>query len=189
MINSYLSGVNYHLQATYPHVIESQQHSLVVDTLRGVEKPEGQAIGQKKAFEDKHLLQMLRLIGAPRSYDESLFLAICFTAYHGLMRLGELVIPDDPAKVQFCKMILCQTVVFSNEHSSSYYKFQLPTHKGDKQYHSNEIVIQECSSDIDPLAMFKEYLQKRDEHFPFLLQLWLRENRSWPKCSWFTCKL
>src|SRR5260370_17764413 len=64
-------------------------------------------------------------------------------------------------------MILCQTIVFSKDQSFSGYKFQLPTHKGNKQYQGNEIIIQECSSEIDPLTMFTEYMQNvmHDFHF------------------------
>src|SRR5260370_38136000 len=132
MIISYLSGISQHLWATYPHVTESRRHSLVVDTLRGMEKTEGQAITRKKPFEDKHLHELLKKIGPHKSYDDSLFLAICFMAYHGLMRLGELVILVNWSKVQFRKMILHRTVVFSKDQSFSGYKFQLPTHKGNK---------------------------------------------------------
>ena len=41
------------------------------------------------------------------SLDDKLFLAICLTAYHGLMRLGDLVIPDSPNHLNFRKATLC----------------------------------------------------------------------------------
>ena len=66
----------------------------------------GQPIVHKLLIEDSHLLTLVNKLSSSSSYDDALFLAICITAYHGLMRLGELVIPDAPSKLNFCKIIL-----------------------------------------------------------------------------------
>ena len=84
-ISSYLSGISHHLLPFYPHVLDSRRHSLVTKTLRGAEKMEGQPITRKSAINDQHLLYLLDRIRSSSSYDDWLFLAICFTAYHGLL--------------------------------------------------------------------------------------------------------
>src|SRR5260221_10145468 len=129
-ILSYLSGIAHHLEPFYPSVRSIRKHPLVVKTLQGVEKTDGHSITHKLLIEDKHLHLLVTKLGSSNDFDDCLFLAICFTAYHGLMRLGELVIPDNPKMLNFCKLSLCCTVEFVQNNSICAFKFNLPTHKG-----------------------------------------------------------
>jgi hypothetical protein len=62
------------------------------------------------AIPDMHLLLLLKKFGAFQDFDDCLFLAIAFTAFHRLLLLGELVVPDDPSKLVFRKLVLGRSV-------------------------------------------------------------------------------
>ncbi len=104
----------------------------MIKTLQGVEKTDGHSILQKLLpIKDDHLCLLVSKLGSSDDFDDCLFLAICFTAYHGLMRLGEIVTPDNPKKLNFRKLSLCCTLEFIHNNSIHAFKFNLPTHKAD----------------------------------------------------------
>src|SRR5258708_10185397 len=189
MITSYLSGIAHHLEPFYPSIRSIRKHPLVVKTLQGAAKTDGLLISRKLAIEDEHLRLLVTKLGTSTEYDDFLFLAICFTAYHGLMRLGELVVPDNPKLLNFCKLSLHHTMVFTHDQPTHTFKFNLPTHKTDHWYHGNSVVIQSRHPPLDPVSVFSHYLSLRDSTFSFLPHLWVHQNGSLPSRSWFTHKL
>jgi len=104
-INSYLLGISHHLQPYFPNVSEARRHPLVVDTLCGSEKTDGQPFMQKLPLNDTHLHRLIDKLGSSNSYNDLLFLSICFTAYHGF-HLGELNVPDNPSKLNVHNSLL-----------------------------------------------------------------------------------
>src|SRR5271168_4501630 len=54
----------------------------------------GRPTNRKAPFSRTDLLYVLTKTPSPRSHDDLLFLALLFTGFHALMRLGELVFPD-----------------------------------------------------------------------------------------------
>jgi len=153
-ISSYLSGIAHHLEPFYPNIRSVRKHPLVVKTLQGVEKTDGHLITCKLLIEDKHLHLLVTKLSSSDDFDNCLFLAICFTAYHGLMRLGELVTPDNPRMLNFCKLSLHHMVEFIQNDSICAFKFNLPTHKADHQYHGNSVVIQSRQMPLDLFQFF-----------------------------------
>lgn len=149
----------------------------------------GQAIKRKLPIKDSHLQALLNNFNNPIEYDDHLFLTICFTAYHGLMRIGELVIPDDPRRLNIRKTILRRTVKISHKNSIRTYEFELPTSKSDQRFFGNSVLIQARTGDLDPFKIFDDYLGRRDRLFPFFPQLWVRASGRPPSRSWFTRKL
>ena len=188
-ITSYLSGIAHHLEPFYPIIRSVRKHPLVVKTLQGAEKTDGRSISRKLPIEDEHLRLLVTKLGTSTEYDDHLFLAICFTAYHGLMRLGELVVPDNPKLLNFHKLSLHHTMVFTHDQPMHTFKFNLPTHKTDRRYHGNSVVIQSRHPPLDPVSVFSRYLSLRDSTFSFLPHLWVHQNGSLPSRSWFTHKL
>src|SRR5258708_18173967 len=188
-ILSYLSGIAHHLEPFYPSVRSMRKPQVVVKTLQGVEKTDGHSITHKLLIEDEHLHLLVTKLGSSNDFDDHLFLAICFTAYHSLMRLGELVIPDNPKMLNFCKLSLHHMVEFVQNNSICAFKFNLPTHKADWQYHGNLVIIQSRQTPLDPVPIFSCYLEVRDSSFSFLPHLWIQQDGSFPSHSCFTCKL
>ena len=75
--------------------------------LHGAGKIDGCSVTQKQLIEDHHLTTLTQSLGESEAYDNCLFLAICFTAYHGLMHISKLVVPDDPKHLSIHKLTLC----------------------------------------------------------------------------------
>ncbi len=188
-ITSYLSGISHHLEPFYPNIQPIRKHPLVVKTLHGAEKTDGQMITHKLPIEDVHLRLLVSKFGTSDNFDDCLFLAICFTAYHGLMRLRELVVPDNPKFINFCKLSLHCMVEFIQNDSIQAFKFNLPTHKADHRYHGNSVIIQSRVAPLDPVSIFSRYLSFQDSSFPFFPHLWIRQDGSLPSRSWFTRRL
>src|SRR5258708_4578907 len=166
-ITSYLSGIAHHLEPFYSIIQSVRKHPLVVKTLQGAEKTDGRLISRKLPIEDEHLRLLVTKLGTSTEYDDYLFLAICFTAYHGLMRLGELVVPDNPKLLNFHKLSLHHTVVFTHDQPMHTFKFNLPTHKTDRRYHGNSVVIQSRHPPLDPVSVFSRYLSLGTPPFLF----------------------
>ncbi len=188
-ISSYLSGIAHHLEPFYPSIWSIRKHPLVIKTLQGAEKTDGHSVLQKLPIEDDHLHLLVSKLGSSDNFDDHLFLAICFTAYHGLMRLREIVTPDNPKKLNFRKLSLCCTLEFIHNNSIHAFKFNLPTHKADWQYHGNSVIIQSRQIPLDPISIFSHYLDVRDASFSFLPHLWVQQDGSFPSHSWFMHKL
>src|SRR5882724_8632808 len=94
--------------------------------------------------------------------DDLFLVSIVFTGFHGLMHLAALTISDNEAKRSFLKAILRHTVVVT----SSTYSFTLPSHKADRFFEGNAVLIESRSLRLSPLHPFVNYLTARDARFP-----------------------
>jgi hypothetical protein len=110
------------------------------------------------------------------THDDKLFLAILLTGFHGVMCLGELTWPDKRSLQDYCKIMLCHSVIVNNNN----YSFFLPFHKADHLFEGNHILIQTTNTDDDPLSTFRGYLRSCDVTFPLNPELWLHANGSIP---------
>ena len=97
------------------------------------------------------------------------------------MRLGELTISDDKAIFDHRKITSRTSVSLSNNN----YRFFLPSHKADRFFEGNTVIIQHHNISINPLSLFTKYLNSRDRLFPFSPDLWLCANGSRPTRSFF----
>ena len=101
------------------------------------------------------------------------------------MRLGELTVSDDKSLFNRRK-ITSQTLVSL---SNNDYRFFLPSHKADKFFEGNNVIIQRHFGSIDPLTFFKKYLKSRNHLFPFSPDLWLQADGSHPSQPFFICRM
>jgi hypothetical protein len=115
------------------------------------------------------------------NHDDKLFVSQLLTGFFALLHLGELVYPDDIALHNPCKISKWISVPILQE----LFQFELPAHEGDKFYQGNLIVVWRLSSSFDPYWHFLSYLQSRDHLFPYSSPLWLREDGSVPRRSFF----
>lgn len=100
------------------------------------------------------------------------------------MRLGELVFSD--------KKNLCNYRKISLRHIISIlptqYSFFLQSHKGDRFFEGNTIVVQKLQTSTDPFTPFLAYLTSRDQKFPLHPELWLTSEGKVSTRHWFiTC--
>jgi hypothetical protein len=95
-VRSYLSGLCNQLEPFFPEIRSNRRHWLVTKTLAGCRKMFPSVVSRKRPVTRSELATIARSYAChPISYDDTLFLAILMTGFHGLMRLGELTWPDD----------------------------------------------------------------------------------------------
>ena len=182
-VNSYLSGVCRQLEPFYPEVRQHRKSLLVSRTMAGCLRRFGTPTNRKTPFSHADLQHVLDSLPSTPSHDDLLFVAILLTGFHALMRLGELVFPDKRALRNYRKISLRHTVNVSV--LPHQYSFFLPSHKGDRTFEGNTIVIQQVSTPTDPYSPFLAYLTSRDSLFPLHPELWLTSRGAVPTRHWF----
>ncbi len=182
-VDSYLSGICNQLEPWFPQVRKVRSSVLVSRTLTGCKKMHGTSVTRKRPFLEADLSNLLDIYSRSPSYDDTLFLCIVFTAWHCLMRLGEITAHDNPAYRSARKTIKRFSVTISQ--SPRHISFFLPTHKADRLFEGSHIILEQRTHPLDPVAVFLRYIEQRDRLFPLFPQLWLRENGSIPTRSWF----
>ena len=182
-IRTYLSGIVSSLKPYYPDVRKNCSSALVCRTLTGCTKMRGSATSRKLPFATSDLQMLLSVYGTSADHNDLLFLAITFTGFHGLMRLGELVMHDNLCYRSLRKAIKCHSVKFHD--NPRHFMFTLPAHKADRLYEGSTIVIEQRNSDIDPLVVFHRYLLSCNRLHPWHPLLWLLQSGSPPTCMWY----
>ncbi|KAF7976057.1 hypothetical protein HWV62_9029 [Athelia sp. TMB] len=186
-VDSYLSGICNQLEPFYPSVRASRRHPLVVRTLRGCKKLRNTATKRKRAIRRSELVMLAPRFGPTSAHDDLLFISILLVAFFALMRLGELVWPDNVELQDVRKVTMRSTVQMLPNNEG--FSFFLPSHKADHFFEGNRVVVRKTDTADDPVLPFRHYLQSRDAAFPFHPQLWLRADGSVPTRGWFIRRL
>ena len=183
--NSYLSGICRQLEPFYPEVRHNRKTMLVSRTMTGCMRRFGSPVKRKTPLSHANLLLILDSMVSSPSHDELLFAALVLTGFHALMRLGELVFPDKKNLRNYRKISLRHSVsVLPGQ-----YSFFLPSHKADRFFEGNTILIQKLNTPTDPYRPFITYLNSRDIRFPLHPELWLTSHGRVPTRSWFLSRL
>ena len=180
-VDTYLSGICHQLEPYFPSVREIRKSMLCKRTLTGCKRLRGTPTKRKRALTLMDLQTVINHYTNSSSHDDLLFLSQLLTGFFALMRLGELTVSDDKSLFDFRKITSRTSVSLSNND----YRFFLPSHKADKFFEGNIVIIQRHDGPIDPLFFFKKYLDSRDRRFPFSPDLWLRANGTRPSRSFF----
>jgi hypothetical protein len=96
---------------------------------------------RKQLISRSELANVGQTVSSP-SFDDSLFLAILLTSFHGLMHLGELTWPDTKHLQDYRKVIFRSFLQVSPKS----YQFVLPGHKADWFLQGNIILFLFISS-------------------------------------------
>jgi len=184
-VSSYLSGVCNQLEPFFPNVRANRRHWLVSKSLEGCKKMYPSSPSRKRPLTRLELTSLSALYPPSSSLDDKLFFALLLAGFHGLLRLGELVWPDNNTLCDYRKVILRHSVHVND----TSYQFLLPGHKADRFFEGSHVVIQSTLLGDDPLSPFTSYLSVRDSHFPFRAELWLKEDGTIPTRSWFLRRL
>ena len=180
-VNSYLSGICQQLEPFFPDVRHNHKTMLVSRTMTGCMRRFGTPVKRKTPLSRANLLLILDSMVSEPSHDDLLFAALILTGFHGLMRLGELVFPDKKKLQNYRKIFLRHSVSILPEQ----YSFFLPSHKGDRFFEGNTIIIQKLNTPTDPYNPFLAYLRSRDTKFPIHPELWLTSRGTVPTRYWF----
>ena len=184
-VNSYLSGICRQLEPFFPDIRRNRNSMLVSRTLAGCMRRFGTPIKRKTPLSHANLLFVLDSMVSSPSHDDLLFAAIMLTGFHTLMRLGELVFPDKTVLRNYRKVSLRHSVSLLPHQ----YSFFLPSHKADRFFEGNIIVVQKTDRPTDPYQPFLAYILSRDSKFPLHPELWLTSHGSVPTRHWFISRL
>ena len=120
------------------------------------------------------------------NHDDLLFQSMLLTGFFALLRLGELTFPNEINLRNWKKISKRSTVLMTTDQ----YPFHLPSHKADGFFEGNQIIVKRQQYyDVDPLAIFSDYLSSRDRLFPLSSPLWLCQNGSVPTRNFFISRL
>ena len=182
-VNSYLSGICRQLEPFFPDICQHRKSLLVSRTVAGCLWRFGTPVKRKKPFSHADLQTVIDSLPPTPSHDDLLFCAIL----HALVRLGELVFPDKRDLHNYRKLSLHHPVQVSI--LPPQFSFFLPSHKGDRTFEGNTILVQQTDATTDPYSPFLAYLNSRDALFPLHLELWLTSHASVPTRHWFLSRL
>lgn len=180
-VASYLSGICSQLEPFFPDIRYHRRHWLVTKTLEGCRKMFPSATSRKRPITRSELATISRKSNSAPSFDDSLFLALLLTGFHGLLRLGELTWPDKKDLRDYRKVILRNSVHVDPKS----FQFLLPGHKADRFFEGNLVIIQSTELADDAWTPFTQYLARRDRLFPLRAELWLKSDGTIPTRSWF----
>ncbi|KAJ3792003.1 hypothetical protein GGU11DRAFT_643808, partial [Lentinula aff. detonsa] len=179
-VGTYLSGICDRLEVYFPEVRMNRNSYLVKKTLTGMKKLRSKPIRRKLPLSRSHLLLAESSLSPTSSYDDVLFVSMLETGMCGLLRLGELSLPDNRNLWDLRKLTKRASVAFEE----GGYSFWLPHHKADKLFEGNKIFILPKWG-LQSVQIFKWYLTNRDALFPLHPHLWVTAAGSVPTRSWF----
>ena len=181
-VKSYLSGLVQQLEPDFPNIREIRRSRLIKQVLNGCLKLRSKPISRKEPLSVTDLQFLEQKFHGTQSHDNLLFAAMLFTGFHGLLRLGDMSFPDDPNIREWRKITRRSTLSIGHRN----YTFILPSHKGDKFFEGNKVLIRSFDSQsVDPTPVFLSYLSSRDQLFPASSPLWLTSEGTVPSRSFF----
>jgi len=183
-IEGYLSGLASVLEPFFPDVRQHRKLPLVKQTLKGCHKRYTTPTQRKRPLTKSDLAQVKSQLNLV-DYDNFLFFTLLTVGFHNLHRLGELVWPDDHRLQSVRKVIQRSTLVDDGD----FMTYELPYHKADNLYQGSLCMLTTSGTEICPVATLRDYLLFRDLFYPNQQHLFVREDGSIPKRSWFISKL
>lgn len=132
-MKSYLSGIIQQLEPLYPNLRNIRNSLLIRCTLQGCLQLRGIATTRKHALRVTDLEKVQNNLSTSTSQDDLLFLAMLFTGFSSLLRLGEMTFLDDNTLHNWKKVIQRASVHVRQDG----YEFFLPGHKADRFFEGN----------------------------------------------------
>ncbi|KIY52846.1 hypothetical protein FISHEDRAFT_34141 [Fistulina hepatica ATCC 64428] len=127
-VNSYLSGICSQLEPYFPDVRHTHSNQLVRRTLTGCHKLYSSPTTSKRPLHRQELLHLSHTFPRADSFNNTLWWAQLLVGFYGLLRLGELVVPDQVSLRDHHKFIRRLSVVLND----AAFSFLLPSHKADR---------------------------------------------------------
>ncbi len=184
-VKAYLSGICSELEPFFPDVRGARASRLVRDTLKGSMRLYSKPVRRKAPLTRENVSLLAASLPVPPSHDDSLFLALLLTGFHGLARLGDLVWPDHIQHRTYATVTRRLSVSVVHDHFS----FLLQTHKTDAFFEGDQVLVRAQHPGPNPHRVFTTYLASRDQLFPCRSELWLRADGSIPLRRWFISRL
>jgi len=174
-VDSYLSGIANQLESHFPDVRSARKSALVSCALQGAKQRFGVPTTCKLPLTRENLLTVCNAYHDNPSHDDILFMTQILTGTECLMRLGELMWPDQLDLRHYRKVSMHHTVSFHTDALS----FWLPGHKADQFFEGNRLIVHK-SLPSHAYSHFQTYLSSRDFLFCARPELWLHADGTIP---------
>ena len=184
-VDSYLSGICQQLEDQFPEIRKIRSSPLVKRTLQGCLKMKATPTKRKHPLSPEDLNHVATYYFNSEDHDDLLFLALLYTGVFGLMRLGELTLPDDSSLIDWRKVTRRSTLKLYAEH----YGFVLPHHKADRFFEGNNVLVRGFHPNVNPINYFMNYIASQDRLMPLASPLWLTKVGEIPRRSFFIRRL
>lgn len=181
-VEAYLSGLASAFRPSIPNIADITNSRAVRDVLKGCKHRFSAPIARKEPL----LLQDLILVHShgSHSFDQALFLAMITVGFHGLHRLGELTVPDDPRAFDPRKPISRLSLVVSD--CCSFVRYTLPYSKNDPFFMGHTVILSRCDViGACPVRALLSYLDLQDRAFLLRPGLFITSKGCPPNHSWF----
>ena len=132
-VKCYLSGLVQQLEPDYPAIRELRNSRHITKVMRGCLKMNTKAVSRKNALSLDDIHRVCDRFTRSDSHDDLLFMALLSTGFHGLLRLGELTLPDNSSIRDWRKVTQRQSLV----QRQNEFEFLLPAHKADRFFEGN----------------------------------------------------
>ncbi|KIY48013.1 hypothetical protein FISHEDRAFT_44117 [Fistulina hepatica ATCC 64428] len=136
-VNSYLSGISSQLEPFFPDVRVARSSQLVRRTLTGCLRMYSSPTIRKRPLYRPELLHLADVFSGATSFDDVLWWAQLLVGFYGLLRLGELVVPDH-TRLHDCRKLVRRLSVIIHDDAFS---FLLPAHKADRFFDGTKLGI------------------------------------------------
>ena len=180
-VNNYLTGIANELEPHFADVRACRNSPLVRRTVAGCIRLRAQPVRRKDALTLDDLTRVHDTLGESSSYDDRLFLTQLLVGFFALMRLGELVQPDDTRLQNSTRFTHRHTVACDNDRLS----FTIPCSKTDRFFEGGTVMVRKRPHTVDPVSTFQTYLRSRDAAFGLRHELWIRASGEVPTRGWF----
>ncbi|KZV92828.1 hypothetical protein EXIGLDRAFT_587257, partial [Exidia glandulosa HHB12029] len=189
-VQSYLSGICHSLEPFHPTVRSIRSSDVVRRTLTGCLKRAGKDTVRKSPLSVADLDRMRSVYGSSGAHDDALWLAILFTGFNGLHRLGELVWPDLRSEQDYRKTISSCSLRWGSTPRENY-SYRLPGDKGNRFFEGHTVLITKRSDAADAIPVMRKYIASRNANTTTRLHpaLFVRADGSVPTRSWFLRRL
>ncbi|KZV79149.1 hypothetical protein EXIGLDRAFT_586385, partial [Exidia glandulosa HHB12029] len=189
-VQSYLSGICHSLEPLHPTVRAARNSDIVKRTLTGCIKLSTKQTTRKSPLSVADLSRMKSKYEPNGSFDDILWLAILFSGFNALHRLGELVWPDTVAEQDYRKVIPSSSLRWGNT-PRRFYSYTLPGHKGNRFFEGNTVMITQRTDGANAVPIMENYtsLRTANPKTRFHPALFVRENGSIPTRAWFIRRL
>jgi hypothetical protein len=184
-VESYLTGICHYLSIEYPRVNQWREDPLVRQALRGSKKIRGTPTKRKRPLLMKEIKVISNRYFSCTSHDDLLFHVTLLTGFFALLRLGELICPDDRTLDISRKLVKRATLKLSTQS----FQFDLPYHKADRFFSGNTVLVRANNCNTNPVRAMTRYILSRDKLFPDHEEMWLRADGERPRRRWFLRQL
>lgn len=184
-VEVYLTGISHYLASYFPSIRTIRTSDFIKNTLRGCMKLYNTPTHRMRPLSIDEIEQAVTFYSTNPSHDDLLFISQLLIGFFALLRLGELVFPDDQS-IEVPKKHCLRNTLRCDENSIS---FILPFHKADQIFEGNTIRVQSNNSISNPIPIMRHYIASRDKLFPQYAFLWVRKNGQPPRRKWFLERL